>query len=155
MQKIIITSILLIVFWIPVKSNQEGIFLNNFLIENEPTTEFEIIKSSIEKDEYEPTSRFFNFSFKAKRNGIWLPCEYNLDFYNEPKRNHWGFIFARSCHGTDLDKVQIDLSPAEYRKIGRIIAQKIKDKGFSKEAENALYMINNPKKGGCGVDIFH
>ncbi len=157
--KIILTSCFLLLIYFPTKSNQICIENSKDIVE-ESTIEFEITKFIIEVDKEDPTFINYDMEFKAKRNKVWLPCEYNLDFWTY-KENKWGLISPMNCSWSSesglppLEEIETKLRPEENRKVGRILAKKIKEKGYSKAAEKLLSMVNNPKTSGCGVDIFH
>lgn len=156
--KISLTFCFIFLIYFPTKSNHINKEYSLYI--EESTIEFEVTKFVIEIDKEDPTFITYDMEFKAKRNNIWLPCEYNLNFWTH-KENKWGFVSSQGCSWSSemglppLEEIETELRPEENRKAGRVLAQKIKDKGYSNAAQNALHMINNPKTNSCGVDIFH
>jgi hypothetical protein len=155
--KISLTFFFIFLIYFPTKSNH--INKEQSICIEESIIEFEIVKFFIEEDEQDPTFTTYSMEFKAKRNTIWLPCEYDMTFWTH-KENKWSLFSGQGCSWSSesglppLEKIETKLRPSENRKAGRILAQKIKEKGYSKAAENMLSMVNSTKKGGCGINIF-
>lgn len=162
MQKIILTSVLLILFCFPVKSNQNSILSNYFLVE-ESTIEFEITNFTIEKDQFEDKkfglvkTIYFTLECKAKRNNVLLPCEYNMCFYASSKKvecSQYRMNGGNACSWKGdsglppLEEIETNLRPEENAKLGKLLVQKMKEKGYATLAQECLDIITN-SSGGC------
>jgi hypothetical protein len=161
--KISLTLLLLILFCFPVKSNQSSILLEDSLLD-ENTIEFEITNFTVEKDQFEDEkfglvkTIYFSIEFKAKRNNVWLPCEYDMCFYASSKKvecSQYKMNAGNACSWKGdsglppLDEIETKLRPEENTKAGKILAQKIKEKGFTTLAQTCLDMVTNPSGRGC------
>ncbi len=163
MQKIILTLLLLILFYFPAQSNQSSSLSTDFVLQ-ESTIEFEITDFTIEKDQFEDEkfglvkTIYFTLECKAKRNNVLLPCEYGMSFYASSKKTTqcgqyrmsapMGCSWSSESGLPPLDEIETKLRPEENTKLGKILVQKMKEKGYATLAQECLDIITN-SSGGC------
>lgn len=160
--KISLTFSLLFLIYFPSKSNQINTE-NSVYAVKESTIEFEIVNFTVEEESFQD-EKFglvktidFTLECKAKRNGVLLPCEYSMCFYASSKKIQCSQYFMSAPMGCSwssesglppLEEIETKLRPEENTKIGKILVQKMKEKGFTTLSQKCLEMITKPS-GGC------
>lgn len=165
MQKSSIAFILFLLFCFPAQSAQEASDSNLPLAIEESTIEFQVIDFTIEEESFNDEkfgfvkTIYFSLEFKAKRNGVWLPCEYGMSFFAYSKKvlcSQYYMHAPKDCSWSSksglppLDEIETKLRPEENTKAGNLLVQKIKSKGYHTLAQKCLDIINyNKGKDGC------
>jgi hypothetical protein len=159
--KISLTFCFIFLIYFPTKSNHINTE-NYFSIVEESTIEFEITKFGIEEDQFEHEKLGlvktikFTLEFKAKRNGVLLPCKYSMCFYASSKKvqcSQYSMSAPMSCSWSSesglppLDKIETKLRPIENTKAGKILVQKMKEKGFTTLSQECLEIITKSSSG--------